>query len=119
MSASKRRTRPWAMMAAATVLALGAGAFVLAPRAQAETVAAPAALAGKLVRDADGKTLGTIEKAITNAKGDIRQVLVRTKKGPSSILRALPFSSLKAEGDGFVTVLTQAEYEAIPASPVE
>jgi hypothetical protein len=97
--------------------ALVGGAAPLGAQAQPVPAAAPAALVGKPVRGADGKTLGVIEKVITAADGRIRQIQVRTRRGPVSILRTLPFASLKAEGDGFVSVLTQAEYDAIPASP--
>jgi len=104
-------------LAVAIALALSGLAGAGAAMAQPAPAAAPAALVGKPVRDADGKVLGVIEKVITGADGRIRQIQVRTRKGPSSILRTLPFASLKAEGDGFVSVLTQAEYNAIPASP--
>jgi hypothetical protein len=112
-------TRPAMRLARAIVLsaAIAVGAAPVAALAQPTPAAAPAALVGKPVRDADGKTLGVIEKVITAADGRIRQIQVRTRRGPVSILRTLPFASLKADGDGFVSVLTQAEYEAIPASP--
>ena len=107
--------RGLALALAAATLALSS----LADAAYAQPVpaAAPAALVGKPVRDVDGKTLGAIEKVITAADGRIRQVQVRTRKGPVSALRTLPFGSLKADSDGFVSVLSQAEFDAIPASP--
>ncbi len=103
----------------AATLAMGA-VFTAAPTAvlaQPVPAAAPAALVGKVVRDVDGKTLGVIEKVITAGDGRIRQVQVRTRKGPVTALRTLPFSSLRADGDAFTSVLTQGEFDAIPVAP--
>jgi hypothetical protein len=111
--------RPTAGAIAAATLAAGA-VFAAAPMAavaQPVPAAAPAALVGKVVRDVDGKTLGVIEKVITAGDGRIRQVQVRTRKGPVTALRTLPFSSLTADGDAFKSVLTQGEFDAIPAAP--
>lgn len=112
--ASGRSLLPMALGLATAVCAGGAANIVLAQPAPA---AAPASVAGKALRDETGKTLGVIEKVITSADGRIRQVQVRTRKGPVSALRTLPFTTLRFEADGYVTVLSQAEYEAIPPSP--
>jgi hypothetical protein len=114
IGAPGRSLLPLALGLATAVAAGGVASAVLAQPAAAS---APASVAGKPLRDETGKTLGVIEKVITSADGRIRQVQVRTRKGPVSALRTLPFGTLRFESDGYVTVLSQAEYEAIPASP--
>ena len=114
--------RPAARLARAIIVAAALGVLSAPVLAFAQStpgataVSAPAALVGKPVRDVNGKTLGVIEKVIAGADGRIRQIQVRTRKGPVSILRTLPFASLKADGDGFASVLTQEEYDAIPGA---
>lgn len=98
---------------------LGIAAPAAAPaRAQSASSAADA-LIGKAVISSDGKTLGVVERAITTADGRVRQVLVRTRKGSATILRTLPFGSLSQGEKGLTTVLSEAEYVAIPPSQTE
>lgn len=84
--------------------------------AQAQSVPPQAAKAyeGRTVRDAKGVTLGQIDKVVVNADGRPVQVLVRPAGRPTAGVRSLAVSGLSPDGDGFVTPLTKAEFEAMP-----
>jgi hypothetical protein len=63
--------------------------------------------------DAKGAVLGHIERVIRDADGRPRQVLVRVTR----VLRVLPVDALSPSGEGYVTVLSRSELEALPATP--
>jgi len=67
---------------------------------------------GQKLRDEKGSALGEIEKVVSDANGRQRQVLVRV----AGVLRPLPLDSLTRSGDAYVTVLSRAELEALPAA---
>ncbi len=93
--------------------ALAWGPYAAAqPAASADAPAAEAPQPGQKLKDAGGVTLGQIEKIISDADGRPRQVLVRVTR----VLRVLPIDALTRSGDGYVTVLTRAELEALPAA---
>ena len=73
---------------------------------------------GKVVRGQSGTVLGHVERVITRRDGSPAQVLVRPKGPASAGPRSLAYGALKAEGDGFVAPLTQAEFNAMPAVQV-
>lgn len=75
----------------------------------AQTSVAPPQIGQKL-KDSKGAVVGEVEKIITDADGRPRQILVRVTR----ILRALPLDSLVRSGDGYATVLSRAELEALP-----
>ena len=81
------------------------------PNHSAESAAA-APQPGQKLKDSQGATLGQIEKVITNADGRPRQALVRVAR----VLRVLPVDALTRSGDAYVTVLTRAELESLPAA---
>jgi hypothetical protein len=91
----------------ATVLAGGLIAAVAISSAFAQ--AAPSV--GSPVKDAKGQAIGVIEKVVF-AAGKPRQVQVRQ----GSVLRTLPVDGLTAQNGGYVTVLTKAEFEALPGT---
>lgn len=97
-------------------LGLLAGVLMAAPvqpAAHAQPAPADAPRVGEKLRDAKGLLLGQIERVIPDADGRPRQVLVRVTR----VLRVLPMDGLTPSRDGYVTVLTRAELEALPASP--
>ena len=73
---------------------------------------------GKVVRGQSGTVLGHVERVITRRDGSPAQVLVRPKGPASAGPRSLAYGALKAEGDGLVAPLTQAEFNAMPAVEV-
>jgi len=89
----------------ALLLAVGAIAAVIATTASAQV--APAV--GATVKDPTGKVLGVVEKVIV-ADGRPRQIQVRD----GGALRTLPVAGLTADGAAFVTVLSKAEFDALP-----
>jgi len=87
---------------------------ILPAAAQAQAQAAEA-YQGRTVRDAKGVLLGVIEKVVLDARGRPAQALVRVQGHPSAGLRSLAVSGLVADGAGFSTPLTKAEFDAMPA----
>jgi hypothetical protein len=67
---------------------------------------------GQKLKDSKGAPVGQIEKVIADADGRPRQVLVRVAR----VLRVLPVDALTRSGDAYVTVLTRAELESLPAA---
>ncbi|WP_304170589.1 hypothetical protein [Phenylobacterium aquaticum] len=98
---------------AAVLLAAPLAAAPLAA-AQAQVLDAPA-LQGRTVHDVKGVVLGVIEKVVLDARGRPAQVLVRVQGHPSAGLRSLAISGLAADGAGFTTPLSKAEFESMPA----
>jgi len=70
-----------------------------------------APLIGAPVKDAAGRPVGVIEKVVY-VDGRARQVQIR--QGPA--LRTLPVDGLSLQGGAYVTVLSKAEFEALPVS---
>jgi hypothetical protein len=94
------------------IVALAVGA-ALSVAGQALAQSPPtAALTGARLKDAKGAAAGQIEKVIADGDGRPRQVLVRVGR----ILRVLPIDALTPGGDGYATVLTRAELDALPAA---
>ena len=89
---------------------LFAGSLVAAA-ALGVAVAQEAPPVGAAVKDVKGQAVGVIEKVVVVA-GRPRQVQVR--QGP--VLRTLPIDGLYREGAAYVTVLSKAEFDALPAS---
>lgn len=93
--------------------ALAWGPYAAAqPASTDNTPPAAAPQPGQKLKDAKGATLGQIEKIISDADGRPRQVLVRVTR----VLRVLPIDALTRSGDAYVTVLSRAELEALPAA---
>ena len=98
------------------VLATVAVAFATAQVAAAQGMQAVPGI-GAPVRDAAGDQLGRVESVIKDAGGEPVQVVVRTRGvgGVRAQSRAVPFSSLRPEGGGFVLPLRRAEFDLLPA----
>lgn len=100
-----------------SILVLAAALALSAP-AVAQPPAAGAAVAptyeGRTVRDAKGAVLGQIDKVVLGANGRPAQVLVRPAGRPTAGVRSLAVAGLSADGEGFSTPLTKAEFEAMP-----
>ncbi|HVY34549.1 MAG TPA: hypothetical protein VG960_09005 [Caulobacteraceae bacterium] len=94
------------VLCGALALLIAAGA---ATATGAQTPAAPPQVGQKL-KDSKGAVVGEVEKVIADADGRPRQVLIRVTR----VLRVLPLDSLVRSGDGYVTVLSRAELEALP-----
>ena len=103
---------------AAALAAAPLSALPLAAHAQAQTQSADA-FQGRTVRDAKGVMLGVIEKVVLDAHGRPAQALVRVVGHPSAGVRSLAVSGLVADGAGFSTPLTKAEFDAMPAVQLE
>ena len=101
-----------ALLGLCLLAALGAGAQAETQPIAAEGSVAPAPQPGQKLKDAKGATLGQIEKIIADADGRPRQVLVRVTR----VLRVLPVDALTRSGDAYVTVLSRAELESLPAA---
>ncbi len=110
---SRKSHREPALRAGLVALCVLAG--LSAPQALAQPNA-PAGLQtvapapGQKLKDSKGVTVGQVEKVIADGDGRPRQVLVRVTR----VLRVLPVDALTRSGDGYVTVLTRAELEALP-----
>lgn len=89
-------------------LLLAAGAIAAA---MATAAAAQAPSVGAVVKDAKGQVLGVVEKVIV-ADGKPRQIQIRDGR----VLRTLPVDGLTTDGTVFVTVLTKAEFDALPSA---
>lgn len=98
----RRFTRPLLISVAAAGLGLALAGAALAQ--VAPTV-------GAVIKDPEGKALGVIEKVVPET-GAPRQVLVRDGR----VLRTLPIRGLTQKDGGFVTVLSKAEFMALPVS---
>ena len=94
--------RPLALLIAAGLIA---AALTTAAVAQAPPTV------GAVVKDSKGQVLGVVERVIV-ADGRARQVQVRDGR----TVRTLPVDGLTADGAAYVTVLTKAEFQALPAS---
>lgn len=97
---------------AAALLAAPISAVPLTAQAQ---VQGADAFQGRTVRDPKGVALGVVEKLVRDRTGRPAQVLVRVQGHPSAGLRSLAVSGLVADGAGFSTPLTKAEFDAMPA----
>ncbi len=86
-------------------------AAVLSVALATAAVAQNAPTVGATVKDAKGQVLGVIEKVIV-ADGRPRQVQIRDGRA----LRTLPVDGLTSTGGVFVTVLTKAEFQALPVA---
>jgi hypothetical protein len=93
------------------MLALAWGGCAAAQPAATDAVAS-APRPGQKLKDSKGQTVGEIEKIIADAEGRPRQVLVRVTR----VLRVLPVDALARSGDAYVTVLSRAELESLPAA---
>ena len=99
------------MAAASPFLPALALAVALASAAAAQDGSGPHT--GQKLKDGRGQVLGQIERVITDpGSGQPRQVLVRVQH----VLHVLPVDGLTRSGDGYVTVLSKAELEALPAA---
>lgn len=101
------RTRSKLTLALLAVAAL-ASAAALAGSASAQ--AAPPV--GATVKDKAGVPIGVVERVVSGADGRPYQVLIRQ----GAVLRPLLVEALSAKGGGYVTVLSKAEFEILPAS---
>ena len=68
--------------------------------------------AGQKLKDGKGNVLGQIERVIADPAGQPRQVVVRVQR----VAHVLPVDALSRSGDAYVTVLSKAEIEALPAA---
>ncbi len=68
--------------------------------------------AGQKIKDGKGNVLGQIERVIADPAGQPRQVVVRVQR----VAHVLPVDALSRSGDAYVTVLSKAEIEALPAA---
>jgi enterochelin esterase-like enzyme len=106
-----------AVLAGLVSLWLAGGAPARAQSAGAQSPGAQSAPAelprtGEKLKDAKGAVLGHIERVVSDAGGRPRQVLVRVAR----VLHVLPIDALTRSGDAYVTVLSRAELEALPAT---
>jgi hypothetical protein len=90
---------------------LGLGTWAVGAPAFAQPAPAELPRAGEKLKDAKGAVLGQIERVVSDADGHPRQVLVRVAR----VLHVLPIEALTRSGDAYVTVLSRAELEALPA----
>lgn len=105
---------------AAALFAAPLSALPVSAQAQAQaTVKSADALRGRPLHDAKGVMLGVIEKVVLDAHGQPAQVLVGVVGHPSVGLRSLSVSGLVADGAGFSTPLTKAEFDSMPAVQLE
>lgn len=107
---------------AAALFAAPLSALPVSAQAQAQaqaTVKRADALRGRPLHDAKGVMLGVIEKVVLDAHGQPAQVLVGVVGHPSVGLRSLSVSGLVADGAGFSTPLTKAEFDSMPAVQLE
>ncbi len=65
---------------------------------------------GSVIKDAKGQALGVVERLVGLAGGPPTQVQIRD----GSVLRTLPIKGLTPEGGAYMTVLTRAEFQALP-----
>ena len=100
-----------AILVCLLAVVVGASSAVAQPNpAVGQVVAAPQP--GQKLKDSQGATVGQIEKIISDSDGRPRQVLVRVTR----VLRVLPVDALTRSGDAYVTVLSRAELESLPAA---
>lgn len=79
--------------------------------------AAPAAAqavppVGATVKDKAGVSIGVVERVVLGQDGRPYQLMIR--QGP--VLRPLLVEAVSAKGGGYVTVLSKAEFEILPAA---
>jgi hypothetical protein len=66
-----------------------------------------------------GVQLGVVERVVFGSDGKPAQILVRPKSKASSGPRSLAYAGLDKTPQGYVTPLTKAEFDAMPAVELE
>lgn len=98
------RLKPTLALVAAALF----GAASLAGAAAAQAVPP----VGASVKDKAGVNIGVVERVVPGPDGKPYQVLIRQ----GAILRPLLVDALSAKDGGYVTVLSKAEFEILPAA---
>lgn len=75
----------------------------------------PDVIEGQAVFGADGVLLGVVEQVVRRPDGHPAQLLVRPKGKKSGSPHSLAFAGVESKPEGFITPLTRAEFDAMPA----
>jgi len=100
--------RPKSTLALLALAALAAG-VMMQPSVAAAQAAPPV---GSPVKDKAGATIGVVERIILGQDGRPYQLMIRQ----GAVLRPLLAEAVTPRGGGYVTVLSKAEFEILPAA---